>query len=224
MYIYKTTNIVNKKIYIGQTKKPIDSGYIGSGPILLKAIKKYGKENFIKETIEICKSKDQLNEREIYWIKFYNSTNRKTGYNISTGGEGGNLGIIVNKKISEARKGMITAKDRFGNIFSIHKDDVRFLNGELFGIAKGVTPHNKGVPMPEEQKKKLRKPKSEEHCKNLSKAKIGKNTKKIICLNSGIIYNSIKEAGQQLNLTVPNIVAVLKDRAKKTKGHSFKYI
>jgi len=90
MVIYKTTNLTNGKIYIGQDSND-NPEYFGSGLILYKAIKKYGKENLIKEILECCDSKKQLNEQEKYWIKYYNSTNKKIGYNISKGGTGGKL-------------------------------------------------------------------------------------------------------------------------------------
>lgn len=200
MFIYKTTNIINGKIYIGQTSKN-NQDYLGSGPIILKAIKKYGKENFKKEILEGCNSKEQTNLKEIYWIKFYNSTNRNVGYNISIGGNGGNLGEIVNKKISQQS-------------YEHMKNNT---------LRLGKIPYNKGVSMSESQKIKLRKPKSEEHKKNLSKARIGKFTKPIICITNGIKFHSIKEAAEKLKLTIPNIVNVLKGRAEKTKGFSFKY-
>jgi len=90
MIIYKTTNLVNNKIYIGQDSKN-NSNYIGSGLLLERAIKKHGIENFKKETLEHCKSFDELNEKEILWIEKLNSTNKKIGYNISNGGQGGIL-------------------------------------------------------------------------------------------------------------------------------------
>ena len=85
-----------------------------------------------------------VNEREIYWINFYNSTDRKIGYNISTGGNGGNLGDMVNEKISLRKKGKILSKDIFGNIFIVDKNDERYLNGELVGFHKNMKPSNKG--------------------------------------------------------------------------------
>jgi len=190
----------------------------------MKAVNKYGKESFIKEIIEICDSKELLNEREIFWIKFYNSTDRKTGYNISTGGNGGNLGKLVNEKISNQAKGRIMAKDINGDIFVINKDDERYLNGELVGILKGVTAHNKGIPMSENQKEKLRKPKpkTEEYRKKMSDAIARRPRKMIFCLNNGIIY-TMKEAADDLGLTIPNIISVLKGRAKSTKGYCFQY-
>lgn len=90
MIIYKTTNKINGKIYIGKdiynNKK-----YIGSGLNLKSAIKKYGRVNFTKEVLEFCKDNTELNYKEKQWIKKLNATNPKIGYNISNGGQGGNL-------------------------------------------------------------------------------------------------------------------------------------
>lgn len=88
MIIYKTTNQVNGKIYIGQDKYN-NPNYLGSGKILHLAFQKYGIENFKKEIIEKCESIEKLNEQEKYWINYYNSTDRKIGYNIALGGQGG---------------------------------------------------------------------------------------------------------------------------------------
>lgn len=87
MQIYKTTNIVNNKIYIGFDTKDRDD-YLGSGKLIKRAIKKYGIENFRKEILEKCQTKDEFCEREKFWIKKLNSYN-SVGYNIANGGEGG---------------------------------------------------------------------------------------------------------------------------------------
>lgn len=86
MVIYKTTNLINGKFYVGKDEKN-NPDYYGSGLILNKAIEKYGKENFTKEILETCLSKEELNEREIYWISKLNAT--IDGYNIALGGAGG---------------------------------------------------------------------------------------------------------------------------------------
>lgn len=86
MIIYKTTNLVNGKIYVGQSKYN-NPNYLGSGTRLALAINKYGKENFKKEIIEECNTPDELNEREKYWIKELKSQDRNIGYNITSGGE-----------------------------------------------------------------------------------------------------------------------------------------
>lgn len=88
-YIYKTTNLLNNKIYVGQhkvTNDKFDTSYYGSGKLLLEAVKKYGVENFNCELIEWCDSFESLNEREIYWIKELNSSVRNGNYNISDEG------------------------------------------------------------------------------------------------------------------------------------------
>ena len=86
MIIYKTTNLISGKFYIGKDKYN-NENYIGSGKILKNAIYKYGKENFTKEIIEFCNNYEELNEKEIFWIDFTSAT--ENGYNIATGGDGG---------------------------------------------------------------------------------------------------------------------------------------
>ncbi len=85
-FIYKITNLVNGKIYVGQHKTHnIDDGYLGSGKLLFHAIKKYGKASFRRDIIEFC-DKETVNDREVYWVSFLNSTDRGVGYNICNGG------------------------------------------------------------------------------------------------------------------------------------------
>jgi group I intron endonuclease len=85
LYIYKTTNLANGKIYVGFHKGELNDSYIGSGKILRSAIKKYGKENFKKEVLEIV-DEDNWQEREIYWIE--KSGSFSNGYNLTAGGNG----------------------------------------------------------------------------------------------------------------------------------------
>ena len=87
-YIYKTTNLINGKIYVGQKKGKFDPNYYGSGKILKQAVDKYGEDSFIVEVIERCKTWERLQEREIYWIKKLKSRDRGVGYNITIGGQG----------------------------------------------------------------------------------------------------------------------------------------
>lgn len=97
-YIYKITNLVNGKIYVGKTCFSIyqrlkDHFYEAGNNMkgcsyLNNAIRQYGEENFIVEPLEECEE-DSLNEREIFWIKELNShVSCGNGYNISWGGEG----------------------------------------------------------------------------------------------------------------------------------------
>jgi len=88
MIIYKTTNLITGKIYIGKDVKNNPS-YLGSGVYICRSIKKHGKENFKKEVICECSSKEELNEKEKYWIKTLNSKDHNIGYNFADGGIGG---------------------------------------------------------------------------------------------------------------------------------------
>lgn len=92
-YIYKITNTLNNKVYIGQTVKTVEKRFqqhknnsnkeYFSQIILYKAFNKYGIENFICEQIEEVPN-ELLDEREKYWIKFYDSY--FDGYNSTLGG------------------------------------------------------------------------------------------------------------------------------------------
>jgi group I intron endonuclease len=91
MYIYKITNLINNKVYIGQCSKPwIDSlDYYGSGCLIKKAIIRHKKENFTKELLEECSSKKELDISEKYWILHYKEKLNAILYNITDGGTGG---------------------------------------------------------------------------------------------------------------------------------------
>lgn len=104
-YVYKITNKINGKIYVGQKKgEKLVEHYWGSGKLIIAAINKYGKENFIREILEWCEDKDTLNEKEKYWISKFDSTNSDTGYNLTSGGNGGEMPPEVLAVISDKLK------------------------------------------------------------------------------------------------------------------------
>lgn len=105
-YIYKITNNINNKLYIGKTERSIEERWgehcrhaskYQNIP-LYRAIQKYGKDNFVIEIIEEC-TKEMIDEREIFWINHYN-TYEGEGYNCTGGGEGG-IKPIQQKEIDE---------------------------------------------------------------------------------------------------------------------------
>jgi hypothetical protein len=120
MEIYKITNTLNGKIYIGKDTTS-DPKYYGSGLLIKRSIDKYGVDNFTKEIIDITEDYDELSDKEKYWIKQYNSTNPEIGYNISEGGDGGNtltnhpdLDIIKEKISKNNPKTGKTYEEAFG--------------------------------------------------------------------------------------------------------------
>lgn len=91
--IYKITNQINGKVYIGQSVKiksrwkqhKQEAKSNRRNTFLYNAMRKYGLDNFSFEVIEECEE-NQLNEREIYWISYYDSFNKEKGYNMTPGG------------------------------------------------------------------------------------------------------------------------------------------
>lgn len=132
-FIYKITNNLNNKVYIGQTiQKPIERFYQHcakkcdkyiSNMVIHKAIFKYGKNNFTFEVIEEI-PKQQLNEREEYWIKYYNSYTN--GYNSTKGGQKGNKPFknIDNKVIIEQYQQGKSLRT-IGKMFNVDKTTVK---------------------------------------------------------------------------------------------------
>lgn len=93
--IYKITCIANNKVYIGQTfnfkqRMCYHKTYLKrnshTNQYLQRAYNKYGKDSFVFEIVEICQSKEIINEREIYWINYYQSCEDIFGFNIQLGG------------------------------------------------------------------------------------------------------------------------------------------
>ena len=113
--IYKITNLINNKIYIGQSihieKRWEDHKYYSSKQhtAIQSAFKKYGISNFSFEIIEEC-PKDKLDEREIYWIEFYDSYNN--GYNLTKGGM---------SKIKLDYELIVSTYQELGSIHATHK-------------------------------------------------------------------------------------------------------
>ena len=96
--IYKISNTINDKVYIGQTIRGLESRFARhihdaeknpqTENKFHRAINKYGKDKFFIEEIDEAKTQEELNTKEKFWIKQYNSI--EAGYNTAEGGEGGN--------------------------------------------------------------------------------------------------------------------------------------
>lgn len=91
-FIYIIRNTVNSKVYIGQTRTSVDQRWKEhlrhaqyGDQVINRAMKKYGIDKFYIETLEIC-DVSILDEREIYYIDLYDSTDKSKGYNVSIGG------------------------------------------------------------------------------------------------------------------------------------------
>lgn len=113
MIVYKATNTINGKIYVGITKKTVEERireHERTGYLLTKAFKKYGRNSFLVEQIDTAEDWKSLCEKEKQWIAHYDCIDPK-GYNIARGGDGGQIvygfkhSPEVVKKLSERMKG-----------------------------------------------------------------------------------------------------------------------
>ena len=134
-FIYKITNTINGKSYIGQTIQNVKERFYQhcatkcskavSNMAIHRAIKKYGKSNFTVEVIEEIDSAN-LNDRERYWIKYYNSYNN--GYNSTKGGQDGCKpfkDLDVESIIKEYNTGK--SLRTLGTIFKVDKQTIKDL-------------------------------------------------------------------------------------------------
>lgn len=156
--IYKITNKVNNKIYIGvHSTNDLNDGYMGSGVAIKRAIDKYDIENFTREILYDFGSSDQayLKEAEIVNESF---VSRRDTYNMKCGGLGGKLGVDSREKLSKALSGRIFSQEHINKIS-------QSLTGKKH--SKIHRRNNSNA-----QKGKIF---SEEHKKNLSSAKKKKN-------------------------------------------------
>lgn len=170
MIIYKIENKINGKIYIGQTKGEIKdrlSGHIKSNYPIGKAFRKYGLQSFDISIIDMTISKEVLDEKEKYWIKFY-GCKVPNGYNLADGGGGAN-----GYKHSKEAKQIIGEKAIGRNVGKVRSDETK---RKLSEINKGL---GAGRKLSEETKKKISishkgKKQSEEHTEKIALQKRGK--------------------------------------------------
>jgi group I intron endonuclease len=248
MIIYKTTNLVNQKFYVGKDTNN-NPNYYGSGKRLKLAIKKYGIVNFKKETLEVCNTLELLNEREKFWIKELKAITE--GYNISLGGDGGDT-ISNNPRRDDIRlehsrkmKSPKHNKKKGTKIIKLKKrDDPDWVNprkGKV-GPIKGRPNGKKGIPNPEHSKwmkennpfkgkthtpevvQKIKevnsKPKSEEHKRKISETLKGNKPGNMIkVIVDDIEYESLSEGARQIGIPTSTI----KNRLKSPKFENYKY-
>ena len=152
-YIYKITNSINGKIYIGQHKAQRFEPelYFGSGKLLLQAIKKYGKSNFTCELVAECDSQDELDFMEQFYIQNFNTLDLTVGYNLTAGGYGGGRLHVpqeTREKIRAACAGRVVVNNGIEQHL-INPDEFGLYHSK--GYIRGVLPFSRS----ESFKKKL---------------------------------------------------------------------
>lgn len=239
MIIYCTKNLINNKKYIGKDSKN-DSNYLGSGALLLEDIKLFGRDNFKKEIIEYC-NKENLGEREEYWIDFFNAVNSDEYYNIRSQTSG-----WYNKDLNEEKYNYVCNKISQSNKGKKRSQEFKEKISNNQERKDKLSKANKGKPKPEGFGKIISEIKlsqnikfSQEHCDKISKAKKNhpcfqtdsfreKHSKPIIQLDKEEnILNEFKSINEAANsnekFKVSNISCCLTGFSKTAYGFKWKY-
>lgn len=222
MIIYKITNVVNRKIYIGQTVTPLSIRKSGHKHETLKrndkcaihkAMRKYGFENFTFEIIDICTTREELNKSEIYWIKELDSRNQKKGYNLTKGGDAPPVMIGKDNPSYGVKKPWLVELNKARRI---HPKRIKKTREEI----------NKSIS--ESQKIAWKEGKhSSELFKKFARERIGTiniaTAKPIICNETGKLYPSACNAAKSLGISQGNISAQIKGKLNQISGLTFKF-
>ena len=132
--IYKITNKIDGKYYIGQHQtKNLNDGYMGSGILIQRAIKKYGAENFAKEVLFVFDNELEMNEKEKELVIVSEET-----YNLCPGGMGGFGYINSNPKINKNRfLSSLARETQTKNYVERYNSDIQFQNKMKDALERG---------------------------------------------------------------------------------------
>ena len=222
--IYKITNNINNKVYIGQTTKKngFDDRY-GSGVEknshnihLKRSISKYGIDNFkIDKELDCAYSLEELNEKEIEYIKYYHSNDPKYGYNIRSGGD--NTGKIKGKYKADIliRQGLSVFCKNTCEIFLSVKDA-----SEKYNIGRISIKHQ--CEGNKHRKEKFYNKELNEYMEfeyyDVENKELKKGHKKIpvICVTTGERFVSVAEASRYFGIDGNTLGSLLRRNKKKT--------
>lgn len=246
--IYKIFNIVNEKVYIGQSinikarwKDHIHSLNRGDSrcTLLQRAWNKYGQDNFSFEILELC-SEDMLDDTETKYIDLYDSCNVHKGYNIETGGnQHKHLSDETKRKIREAHLGVKASDETRKKMSESRMGDKNPMYGQTHSneAKRKISEARKGKPghpCSDYQKEcarlaNLGKEVSEETRKKISEANKGnipynKNLRPVYCIELNKVFESASSAGKELSIRSGNIINCCEHTRKTCGGYHWMYV
>lgn len=217
--IYQHKNKINRKVYIGITKRipelrwGKDGCNYKSSPHFYSAIQKYGWDNFEHNILFKNLTKEEACEKEKELIKKFNSMNREFGYNSTSGGEA-SFEMSDESRMKKS-KAMLGNKNGFGKPCSPEK-------------AKKISEAQKGKKLTEEHKQKLSQSAKNRHtpCSDEKRETLRNNyprMKQVYCLETDTVYKSVQECARKLGVQATSVSQVCKGRRKTLKGYHLKY-
>ena len=221
--IYKHTNLINGKSYIGQTinKPEYRWGKNGEGykdsPLFYAAIQKYGWDNFEHTILESNVPKELLNQKEIYWINYYQSDSREHGYNLTSGG--------YEPLKPEQLK---IRKEKLKNWKKEHPEQVEKCVKSMQQYWKEHPNEKKQVLQRATQAAKKywgSHPEAlENNLKNMRKKAKEKVIKPVKCIETNIIYESAREAARQTGIIHTSIGKVCNNKQQTAGGYHWCFV
>ena len=221
--IYRLTNTVNNMVYIGMTSQPIRKRWNNGNGYLPKsrmgrAIAEFGWGAFVGDVLEDGLTEEEADEREKYYIALFKSSDPEYGYNVSIGGVKPALGIHhdaeTRKKISEN-----SAKYWLGKSLP---DDMRTKISEA---NTGRTPWNFGKHFDDKAKKHIsegmKRAWKEDITRHPRWGKFGADNPmsvKILCVETGEVFDGVRDAARKLSIPSPNISRALASGGKNSAG------
>lgn len=219
------------KRYVGQTCQDLrrrwrnGNGYVRN-TYFYRAIEKYGWDNIRHEVIQTGLTLTEANKIEEELIAKYNTSDPLYGYNISGGADGKNrVSERTRKLLSERKKGTFVGKDN-PNYGRKHTEAERRLMSEK---TKGKFIGEKSPlwgkhPSPETRLKmsiaRKNSPKVQEKILELNRSK----AKRVLCVETGVLYYSVREAGRQTGFSQGNISSVCRGVYEQAYGFHWKYV
>lgn len=234
--IYKYTNVANGKVYIGQTCKSLEERAQANGHNYYEcrrfyvAIQKYLWSSFIPEVLEIVETVDEANEREIYYINLYKSTDERYGYNLAFGGDNKEMLPETKALISAKAKERYTDKTRnpmFGKKHTkeaLEKQSIkkRGENNPMYGtVWTDIQRMNSGT-----RGKHLNLSDGQRRVLAERIRKIGKTTglKPVRCIEDNLVFRSITEASKHYGVSISTLCGHLRGTQKSCRNRHFEYI
>jgi group I intron endonuclease len=225
--IYKITNKINGKSYVGLTTQKLSVRFYkhlssSNCTAISAAIQKYGKNNFEVVAIDSSDSLEELKKKESFYIQTL-GTLSPHGYNLTSGGEAPSPSLETREKLSQAFKGKKRSKDARKRIAEGKKGKKTGPCSE--GRKKAISEALRGRKLSIEHRQVLSMAKKGRKLPALAiKNRIANISRQILCHQNGKIYDSIIKAARILNLDPSSITRNCKGKQSIVKGYSFEYV
>lgn len=209
--IYKIQKKSDGKIYVGKTARTLEirmNEHRWSTELYIdRAIRKYGMDAFEVSVIEECDDEEKLNEREIYWIAFYNCK-KPNGYNMTDGGDGG-AGHVVSEE----------AKNKISKFHKGRKKSEK--------TCKKISESKTGHSLSKKHRNKIGESGRGRIASSKTRAQMSascKNKRAVICLETGQIFESIAAAAKWVGISRNSIADAIYGRTKSAGGYHWKFV